>query len=173
MAKDNSTANWRFFDNRYGVKGTEAIIQNFLSIAKRIVHPGECQKLISVGLCYHALAGCSRWGTVEPVCREDCDVIFSKCNNELLRLYGAVELMIQNDKINFSHINVPDCKDLPYSYNIDPKKNQSCRFTGLFSKYCNSSLISVCLDVHNPKVRLPLKATFSLLKEFRLSPAKF
>ncbi len=53
------------------------------------------------------------------------------------RFFGALELYIKQQKIDFSHLNFPSCTDMKYSKDFDKSKNESCHFIGLFGKiYC-------------------------------------
>ena len=73
---------------------------------------------------------CNAESRPELSCREDCDQIHQLCPKDIDRFYGALELFVKTQDINFSHLNIPTCTDFRYSYEYDYKKNESCTFVG-------------------------------------------
>eukprot|EP00794_Sanderia_malayensis_P012117 gene12117-13368_t len=123
-----------FFDSRYGKNGTEAILVKFIELAKFSLKGGSaiCSKLIPAAICHTMMPTCNANGRPSLSCKEDCLEIFRICGKYMDRFYGALELYIKQQTIDFSHLNVPTCTELKYSYEYDKSKGESCEFIGLF-----------------------------------------
>ncbi|XP_065062879.1 inactive tyrosine-protein kinase transmembrane receptor ROR1-like [Rhopilema esculentum] len=131
-----------FFDIRYGVASTEAILRQFIRISDLSVKGSQlCRHLIPTGVCQMMLPLCNAESRPELSCREDCDQIHQFCPKDIDRFYGALELFVKTQDINFSHLNIPTCTDFRYSYEYDYKKNESCTFVG-GSLPCSNTLSS-------------------------------
>ena len=104
------------------------------------------RELIPAAICHTMLPSCMKNGRPQLSCREDCDEIHRICKKDMDRFYGALEFFIKQNNIDFSHLNVPTCTDLKYSYDYDQSKKETCKFIGLFGEHRVLQCCYCCLE---------------------------
>lgn len=124
----------RFFDNKFGLLGTEQFLQTVTKVINDFVTEDEkCRYILLNMLCQYTLQPCYPNNKVIEYCREDCEAIFDECSGSLNQVIGAVKLLVKRQGIDFVHTGLPDCsRHRPYSY-FEDKPDEICIKTGFFN----------------------------------------
>ena len=136
----------RFFDNKFGLLGTEQFLLTVTKVINDFVTEDEkCRYILLNMLCQYTLQPCYPNNKVIEYCREDCEAIFDECSGSLNQVIGAVKLLVKEQGIDFVHTGLPDCsRHKPYSY-FEDKPDEICIKTGFFSKYSSVFVVIIII----------------------------
>ena len=123
----------RFTDNRFGVNGTEAMINAFMYVINRIDGQEECKNILRPLVCEYFLPPCNENNEPYSYCREDCEALFDVCNLAMRELLGAAKYFHKEPGKDLAHASMPNCTKLPYYANSRPGR-PTCVPFGLLSK---------------------------------------
>lgn len=134
----------RFFDNKFGLLGTEKFLVTVAGVINEFVTDNEkCRYILLNMLCQYTLQPCYPDNTVIEYCKEDCEAIFEECSESLNQVIGAVRVLVKREGIDFIHTGLPDCsRHKPFS-DFEDKPGKTCIKTGFFSK---STLFVLFID---------------------------
>ena len=119
----------RYVDPFYGINKTDRIFQEFIKKSDQIgIQNKECAKAVPSSLCKYAFPLCNNDGSPQKLCREDCEYMYKLCKEEMNSLLTLIQFMLVERNIDFSHLRIPNCGSLQYSWDIDPSLNISCGY---------------------------------------------
>lgn len=123
----------RFTDNRFGVNGTESMIEAFMYVINRIDGQEKCKSILRPLVCEYFLPPCNENNEPHSYCREDCEALFDVCNLAMRELLGAAKYFHKEPGKDLAHASMPNCTKLPY-YADTRLGNHTCVRFGLLSK---------------------------------------
>lgn len=124
----------RFFDNSFGLSGTEQFLAKVIGIISDLAGDNEkCRYIMVNMLCHYTVPPCYSDGTILDFCKEDCEEIFNECSVTINQVIGGVRLYVHNEHIDFIHRGIPNCsKHHPRSYYERLPGNKTCINSGFF-----------------------------------------
>jgi len=125
----------RFFDNRFGLRGTEQFLATVLGVINEFAEDDEkCRYIMVNMICHYTLAPCSQNNTAAiEYCKEDCEAIFKECSKAVNQVIGAARLLTAAQGIDFVHVDIPDCSKLNSFEYFEDKPDMTCLKTGFFN----------------------------------------
>ena len=125
----------RFFDNKFGLLGTEKFLLMVTKVINDFVTEDEkCRYILLNMLCQYTLQPCYQDNTIIEYCKEDCQAIFTECSGSLNQVIGAVKFLVQSEGIDFTHTALPDCNRHRNADYFTDKPGKTCIQTGFFGK---------------------------------------
>ncbi|XP_067047151.1 muscle, skeletal receptor tyrosine-protein kinase-like isoform X2 [Acropora muricata] len=123
----------RFFDNKFGLLGTEKFLLMVTRVINDFVTEDEkCRYILLNMLCQYTLQPCYQDNTIIEYCKEDCQAIFTECSGSLNQVIGAVKFLVQSEGIDFTHTALPDCNRHRNADYFKDKPGKTCIQTGFF-----------------------------------------
>ena len=125
----------RFFDNKFGLPGTEAFLANGIQLINQLVTSNEkCRYILVNMFCHYTAPPCYPDNTFIDYCKGDCQAIFKDCSASLNQVIGAVTVYVAINGIDFIHTGLPNCSRHKTARYYQSKPGKTCIKTGFFSK---------------------------------------